>query len=59
LDLLIITLIFIVLVFLLFLVNKAFKHKSKDCYFKVSLSLIKGFTIEFSTNEKNAPPDKC
>jgi hypothetical protein len=45
----------IVLIFLIILINKAFKSKTKNCHFKLSLSLVKGFSIEFSLNKENTP----
>ena len=62
----------LVLVFLLVLATKAFKSKTVNCSFKITVSLIKGFSLEFSTtnkteitkrnksaNKKDAPTDNC
>ncbi|NMF05018.1 hypothetical protein ACUH7Y_05500 [Clostridium beijerinckii] len=39
---------------LVILINRALRHNSKDCEFNLEIN-IKGFKINFKTNEKNAP----
>ena len=42
---------------LVILVNRALKHNSRSCEFNLEIN-IKGFKINFKTNEKNAPSDQ-
>ncbi|WP_202117533.1 hypothetical protein [Clostridium chromiireducens] len=39
---------------LVILINRALRHNSKDCEFNLEIN-IKGFKLNFKTNEKNAP----
>jgi len=54
----------LVLAFLLVLATKAFKSKTVSCKFKIDFGLLKGFSLEFSTdvnkpaNKKDAPTPK-
>ena len=50
----IVILILSIAVILILLINRALKHNSKNCEFTVEIN-IKGFKINFKTNEKNAP----
>ena len=49
-------LILSVSIIILIIILRALKHNSKDCEFNLEVN-IKGFKIEFKTNEKNAPSD--
>ncbi|MDR3593569.1 hypothetical protein [Clostridium sp.] len=42
---------------LIILINRSLKHNSKSCEFNLEIN-IKGFKINFKTNEKNAPSDE-
>ncbi|MCE5221288.1 MAG: hypothetical protein LLF98_08490 [Clostridium sp.] len=50
-------LILSILVLLVILVNRTLRSNSKNCEFNLEVG-IRGFKINFKTEEKNAPSDK-